>query len=153
MTYQTILLAVDLCDSDDPHVTKALEFAKSTNSQLHLVHAVEIIPNLTYETPAFLICCATDEDLEQQFYNEQKEKMAKFIAKHKIPTKNAHLVVGDSKEAILSAAKDLNANLILVGSHKKHSFFDENSNKVFPKLGSTANAIIKVAPCDVLILR
>ena len=50
-----------------------------------------------------------------------------------------------TKEGILGAARDHGADLIVVGSHGRHG--------LALLLGSTANAVLHGAPCDVLAVR
>ena len=50
-----------------------------------------------------------------------------------------------TKEGILGAAKEHGADLIVVGSHGRHG--------LALLLGSTANAVLHGAPCDVLAVR
>lgn len=50
-----------------------------------------------------------------------------------------------TKEGILGAAREHGADLIVVGSHGRHG--------LALLLGSTANAVLHGAPCDVLAVR
>jgi nucleotide-binding universal stress UspA family protein len=53
---------------------------------------------------------------------------------------------GPAASAILSAASELPAQLLVVGNHGRTGF-----NRV--ALGSVAEAIVRAAPCSVLIVR
>ena len=62
-----------------------------------------------------------------------------------IPQEQQFVEVGSVKEHIFDKVKKLNCQLIIIGSHSSsglHSF-----------LGSTANATVNHAPCDVIRLR
>ena len=54
-------------------------------------------------------------------------------------------VAASTKEGILETARELGADLIVVGSHGRHG--------LALLLGSTANAVLHGAPCDVLAVR
>ena len=50
------------------------------------------------------------------------------------------------KHAISTLAKDLNADLIVIGSHGHHGLIRNF-------LGSTASAVVNHAPCDVFVVK
>ena len=139
--YQKILLAVELLsDTDKVLVKKAQTLVGEGQAQLYLIHAVE---HLSSYGAAYGISAGVD--VEEMLLNEMKKSMSTLGAELKIPKERQIVKVGPAKFVILEEADRLNADLIVVGSHGRHG--------VRLLLGSTANAILHGAKCDVLAVR
>ena len=139
--YQNILLAIDLHPACDDVVTaRAVEIAKQNNAKLTIVHAIEHINayGVAQAYPAVI-------DLEEDMVKEAKEQLAKFAEKFNISAENQHVEVGSPKVVILNKAEEIKADLVIVGSHGRHG--------LALILGSTANAVLHYAGCDVLAVR
>ena len=136
--YRHILFATDLTDETDFVIGKVLEIQKLTNAKLSLVHVVEPMPGYSY---AYLGV----EDIEGQLVTEAREALVKLGAKCNVQQDNLVIEVGPTKSKILQVAEDLQADLIVCGSHGRHG--------LSLLLGSTANAILHGAKCDVLTVR
>jgi len=140
-TYQNILLAIDLHPAcDELTATKAAQIAKEMNSKLSIVHAIEHI-NAYGMAQAY----PTVIDLEEQMAKEAKEALHKFADKFNIAPANQYVEIGSPKIVILDKANEIKADLIIVGSHGRHG--------LALLLGSTANAVVHNAKCDVLAIR
>lgn len=139
--YKNILLAIDLHPScDETTAARAAQIAKESNAKLSIIHAIEHI-NAYGMAQAY----PTVIDLEEQMAKEAKEALAKFSEKFGIPPSNQFVEIGSPKIVILDKADELKADLIIVGSHGRHG--------IALLLGSTANAVIHNAKCDVLAVR
>lgn len=139
--YQNILLAIDLHPSCDELVAKrALDIAKQNNANLYIVHAIEHINayGVAQAYPAVI-------DLEEDMVKEAKEELARLSSKFDIPATHQFVEVGSPKVVILSKAEQAKADLIIVGSHGRHG--------LSLLLGSTANAVLHHAACDILAVR
>lgn len=137
-TYHNIILAVDLHPDCDEIVTqRAMEIAKQNNAKVTIVHAIEHI-NAYGVAQAY----PTVIDLEEQMVTEAKELLSKLSQKFSIPASQQIVEVGSPKIVILNHAEKLKADLIVVGSHGRHG--------ISLLLGSTANAVLHHAHCDVL---
>jgi universal stress protein A len=55
-------------------------------------------------------------------------------------------VHGDAATAIVNTAKDANADMIVIGKHGRHGALAR-------LLGSTAEHVVRDAPCDVLVVK
>lgn len=136
--YQRILLAVDLHPACDEAIAKrAVEVAQQNNATLSIIHAIEHI-NAYGVAQAY----PTVIDLEEQMVTEAKESLSKLAGKFNIPPAQQTIAVGSPKVVILDQAEKTNADLIIVGSHGRHG--------IGLLLGSTANAVLHHAHCDVL---
>ena len=78
------------------------------------------------------------------FSNLQK-MLGDQAKKFDIPKDRQHFELGPIKHVVVDLAKDLKADLIVVGSHSHHG--------LERLLGSKANAILHLAQCDVLTVR
>ncbi len=134
--YKHMLFATDLGEFSAEIGRKASALAKSLGAEITLMHAIEPIPAYGYPTYS---------DLESPFIDRAKQEMAKLGENLGIPINKQRISLGSVKVKVGETAKELNIDLIIVGSHSKHG--------LERLLGSNANAIIHAAPCDVLALR
>ncbi len=136
--YKHILLTTDFSEGSASVTKKACDLAKQMGAKLSLLHVVEPLPGYGY---AFI----GSAEVEVQLIEEAKKQIANMGKKHSIPKDNQHVEVGPTKIEINRVAKELNVDLIIVGSHGRHG--------LGYLLGSTANAVIHSAECDVLTIR
>lgn len=136
--YKHILFATDLMDDTEYLIEKVKALRSYTGSQLSLVHVVEPLPGYSY---AYLGI----EDIEGQLIEEARTTLAKLGETFSVDKSNQYIEVGPTKSKILKIADDIGADLIICGSHGRHG--------LSLLLGSTANAILHGAKCDVLTVR
>jgi len=149
MAYTQIIIAVDLTGDAQRVCLKALEIARNDKVQLTLIHVVEFIyqMSISYD-PMFYPTADHLSENEEQLINLAKEKMAELIKKIQIPVTASFeciVVSGIPKTEILHLAEKKQADLIICGSHGRSGFE--------LLLGSTANAVLHHASCDVLAVR
>jgi universal stress protein A len=136
--YKHILFATDLTEDTDYILEKVKGMRTYTGAKLSLIHVVEPLPGYSY---AYLGI----EDIEGQLIEESKTAIAKLGTQLKVDAKDLWVEVGPTKSKILGVADDIGADLIICGSHGRHG--------LSLLLGSTANAILHGAKCDVLTVR
>lgn len=136
--YKHILFATDLTDDTDYLIAKVRAMRDYAHAKLSLVHVVEPMPGYSY---AYLGI----EDIEGQLIEESRTALAKLGAELNVDKKDQCVEVGPTKSKIQSVAEQLGADLIVCGSHGRHG--------LSLLLGSTANAILHGAKCDVLVVR
>jgi universal stress protein A len=139
--YQHILLAVDFSKEFESVLAKAIEQQKINNAQMTLVHVVEYTGAMyTGEIPL-----PEDLDLDQRLAKQAETKLQAMIDQHKLQNTLQQVEIGTPKREIVRVADELNADLIIIGSHGRHG--------LQLLLGSTANGVLHLAKCDVLAIR
>lgn len=139
--YQNIVLAVELdSDCDDETVKKAVSLAKEFDANLYLLHAIE---HMSSYGAAYGV--AAGADIEEMLLENASTAMKKLGAQAGVPEENQIIKVGPARTILLEEADNLEADLIVVGSHGRHG--------IRLLLGSTANAVLHGAVCDVLAVR
>ncbi len=139
--YKRVLIALELIpESDELLIQKAQGLVVPGASQPYLAHAVEHMSNYG---AAYGVSAGVD--VEEALLDEAKKSMAKVATKYNIPEDHQIVKVGPAKFLILEEAEKHHVDLIVVGSHGRHG--------VRLLLGSTSNAILHGAKCDVLAVR
>lgn len=139
--YDHIVLAVELDTAcDDLPARRAASLTKQFSAKLTLIHAIE---HMTSYGAAYGI--AAGADIEEILLENAKEAMTNLAKKLDVPENQQIIKIGPAKLVVLEEVESLNADLIIVGSHGRHG--------VRLLLGSTANAILHGAKCDVLAVR
>lgn len=136
--YKHILFTTDLTDDTEHLMEKVRVVRGYTGAKLSLVHVVEPLPGYSY---AYLGV----EDIEGQLIEEARQAIAKLGEKLNVNPDDQHIEVGPTKTKILQVAEENGVDLIVCGSHGRHG--------LSLLLGSTANAILHGAKCDVLTVR
>lgn len=138
-----ILLATDLSVNAEKVAKKAKDLAEKYNAKLSIVHVLEYSP-IIYGNGEFSL--PMDIEVINSIENHAKKSLQKLGKKFDINEKNQHIANNHSiKGYIVELTEKLKIDLIVVGSHSKHG----------PELllGSTANAILHIAKCDVFAVK
>lgn len=136
--YKHILFATDLTEDTDYLVEKVRQMVSLTSAKLSLIHVVEPLPGYSY---AYLGI----EDIEGQLITESRSSLQRLAASLNVAADSQYVEVGPPKVKILDLAEEKNVDLIICGSHGRSG--------LSLLLGSTANAILHGAKCDVLTVR
>ena len=138
--YTHILVAVDLTE-ESRHVSKrACALRTACGAELSCAHVIEPL-SLAYggDIPMDL------STIQEQIQETAKAHLEEFAKTLDIAPGNQHLVFGRPETEIHALANQIEADLIVVGSHGRHG--------LALLLGSTANGVLHGAPCDVLAVR
>ncbi|NKB47091.1 MAG: universal stress protein [Legionellales bacterium] len=137
--YQRALLAVEFDEVGHHAARHAAKLMNKLGGVLHLTHIIEPFPAYAY--PGFAGFTEIEEPLKQHA-ETQLQTLGQELG---VDEDHLFLEIGSTKHEVLRLAKDLNIDLIIAGSHSKHG--------IAYLLGSTSNAILHGAECDVLIVR
>ncbi|ARN75672.1 universal stress protein [Oceanicoccus sagamiensis] len=138
--YQTILLATDLSDEGEQVAAKASTIASAENAVLHMIHVIEPL-SFAYGGDIPMDFSGIQDEIQKQ----AEAQMAEFASQYAVAADNQHIIIGRAENEIHSLAEELNADLVVLGSHGRHG--------IALLLGSTANGVLHGATCDVLAVR
>ncbi|MGH9219137.1 MAG: universal stress protein [Vicinamibacterales bacterium] len=141
-----VIGATDFSDPSLPALETAASEARRRQSRLHLVHVVDlgvhalagIGGGISYLTPPALQAI---EELRADAQERLEYKLASLAVDGQ-----AVAVSGPTVTMILDLAESSRAELIVVGTHGRSGFARLT-------LGSTAESVVRSAPCSVLVVR
>lgn len=142
LQYKHILIATDLSQYTDKVADHAFALAKLAKANISLVHVVEHTP-IVYGGGEFSI--PLDINLEEALRENATQALRVLGKRLEIPEQNQFVETGSIKRSIVELAEKLGVDLIVLGAHGKHGI-----EKI---LGSSANAVMHAAKCDVLTVR
>jgi universal stress protein A len=139
--YQHVLAAVDFSPGTEAVVERAGDLSQRYMARVSLIHVVE--PMLMEYTGELVL--PEDLDLERKLVDSGRQRIAEIGARLHARDSDCHVLVGSPRSEIVRVAEETGVDLILVGSHGRHG--------LALLLGSTANAVLHHAPCDVVAVR
>lgn len=144
MSYTHVLAAVDLSDEAKAVLKEAKQIADDHGAKLSLISVVKPLTQV-YGGLDMAAYTQASVNFEREAQAQAIEQLKKVGAGFGVDAKNVHAVIGAPAPQIVDTAKDVGADLIVVGSHGKHG--------LGLLLGSTANGVLHHAQCDVLTVR
>jgi universal stress protein A len=137
---KSILVPIDFSKTSQTALEYAVPLAEQFGAKVTLLHAIEPLPY-----PANLTYLPMGEGFPIKPLEEKLNKLAKKTIKPQ-HLKEVIVQVGTAFEVITNVARDRNADLIVITTHGhtglKHVF-----------MGSTAERVVRHAPCPVLVVR
>jgi universal stress protein A len=146
--YKHILFATELHESKSYIEDKVTELQNFSQAKLSVIHVVEPIPDTYYSGEYGVIpgLDSVDSIGTTKILKERAtEVLQPMIKRLSITAQDLHIPIGQTSEEILAFSEQENVDLIITGSHGVHG--------LQLLLGSTANAILHGAKCDVLAVR
>ena len=143
-TYQKLLVAVDLSSESELVLQKARRIA-ALDAEIHLVYVQEPMDNVYVGIVPQSAAYSGLGDLEAQLGEELKQKLAVLGESFNLSPTHLHILNGSPAHEIHRFAKENGVDLIVIGTHGQKG--------LQLLLGSTANAVLHGAGCDVLSVR
>lgn len=146
--YRHILLAVDFQPESETIVQRAQRMRRLLDARLTLLHVIEHIPPaMEYLTLGYSgeIALPESADLEGELVEVAKQQMDALGEQLEVPVAERLVKVGPIAHLIEEVASDINADLIVIGSHGRHGLLS--------LFGSTAGTILRHSSCDVLCVK
>jgi nucleotide-binding universal stress UspA family protein len=140
-----ILLATDGSEGAELAASRAVDLARRTDSELHLVH-VGIAPAFLMSDPGTV---GYDRMLLEEIEDEARELLRKLSWRVKVAggdVAGSHLRMGEVDLEIVGLAEKLEADLIVMGCRGRRGIRRAVG-------GSVSDAVIRHAPCPVLVAR
>lgn len=141
MHYRTVLVAVDLSNESDRIISRAIALADNDLQRIFLVHVVEPVA-AAYPIDAYAINMT---QLQEEATSIAAQRLGSFGEKYGIANHQQLVLTGAAATEIRNKADELNADLIVIGSHGTSGW------KLL--LGSTANKVLHGANCDIMTVR
>lgn len=140
----TILCPVDFSEISTEALKYAVEFGRTFNSRIVLIHVVEPI----IAPSDFTFGPLTSGEVEEKLVGHAEESLEKLASSIGLPEaeKNNIVVRGRASAEIVRVACEVDADLIVMGTHGY-------TGMVHVLIGSTAERVLRKAPCPVLTLR
>jgi len=143
-TYQKILVAVDLSSESEMVLKRAL-LVTDPDAEIQLVYVQEPMDNVYVGIVPQSAAFSGLGDLETQLGEELQQKLVVLGEKFSLPSDNLHILNGSPAHEIHRFARENDTQLIVIGTHGQKG--------LQLLLGSTANAVLHGAVCDVLSVR
>lgn len=140
MLPRNILVPTDLSEGAEQALDYACELARSLGARVHLLNVIGIpvlgVPELGVALTSTMI---------DSLIAENQQALDKLAAQ-KSCTGEVVLKTGDARDLILQTAKELDADLIVMGTHGRRGV-------TRALLGSVTESIVRSASCPVLTVR
>jgi universal stress protein A len=137
MTYQHLLAAIAIDEQGEGVAQRAKALATQFGARLSIVHVVEYIPLETGEA-----LMAAPPDLAAQLQEQARTRLHELSVRLGLEAAQLRVASGGVAAEIHRAAKELGADLIIVGHHPRHGLSALFSH--------TEEDVVQRARCDVL---
>ena len=140
---RVILVPIDFSAHSDGALDRAVDFAKAFGAKIHLLHsyAVPVQGVLPYD---FAVPDGVWDGIREAAESKLEELRQTVVSEGLEATGEVSPVI--PSEAILAVAREIDADLIVMGTHGhtglKHAL-----------LGSVAERTVRLAPCSVLTVK
>lgn len=142
--YGKVVVAVDLSEESGAIIERARQVS-AEGAEVHLVYVQEPMEAVYMGVVPYGPVFVGMDQVEDRLQKELKDKLSDLATTHGIPADNAHFLCGAPSREIHRFAEDNATDLIVLGTHGQKG--------VQLLLGSTANAVLHGASCDVLAVR
>ena len=143
MLPKNILVPTDLSDGAEEALDYACELARQFGATVHLINVIGIpvlgVPELGVALTSTVIdTMVRDNQTALEQLADRKRNLA--------PIGQILLRTGDARDVINQAAKEVGADLIVMGTHGRRGV-------TRALLGSVTETVVRTAPCPVLTVR
>jgi universal stress protein A len=145
--YKSILIAVDASEEADEVLEAAITVDPRGAAKFRVVTVIPpVMGVISGMDGASFAATWPLKDMEESITKEITENVRERVARFGIAPDQVDILFGRPAAEIRAHAANLNADLIVIGSHGRHGI---------PQvmLGSTANGVLHGAACDVLTVR
>jgi universal stress protein A len=142
MAYRNILVAVDTSEESDEIIDTAKGLLAGEGASISIVSVIQPLAGFYVDMYSML---GDPRGIESQAVEHAKVSLAELVSRHGIDPAAMEVIIGAPAPEIRKLAKDMGADLIVMGTHGQHG--------LGLMLGSTANAVLHGAACDVLSVR
>ena len=143
-TFSNILVAVDFSENSEHAFDYAVTLASQFNAELTVLHVI----NEPVDLRGFYVPHISFEQLEKEIEESAVKMMERFCSSRMGAFTNFRtaIVTGIPYDEIITAAARMDASLIVLGTHGRTGL-----DRIL--FGSTAERVVRSAPCPVLSVR
>jgi universal stress protein A len=138
--YRRILLVVDLTEDSLLIGRRACAIATALGAQIDLLHVVEYVP---VEPMGETLMPAVQ--IENELLDRARQRVTALGTQLGVPAASCRVEAGNVKSEIVRIARELHADLIVLGSRERHG--------LSILVNFTEDTVLHAAPCDVLAVR
>lgn len=141
---RNVLVGIDAEGRSDPAVHAALDLRKRFGSHVELLHVVHLPPPEWIAGRPIDVANQTAE-IEADAWQRLAKRLEPALKDGGGGAATEDLLqvrVGVPAQTLVERARELPADLVVLGAHERHGFLD---------FGSTARAVLASAPCDVWV--
>ena len=139
-SYRQLLVAIDLSDQSRAIAAKSVELARQGQAQLRLLHVIEFVP-VEPMSDALVPVVQIDEMVVAR----AKDQIVALAGALGVAADCCRVASGNVKGEILRQAREVGADLIVLGCRERHGL------SILVNL--TEDTVLHGAPCDVLAMR
>lgn len=144
MSYQKVLIAVDLTDEAEEVLAAAKNVVDLGTAETHLLTVIRPLARI-YGGLDMAPMAANALTFEEEAVKQAEQQVKALASVFDIPAKQAQVRVGAPSAEIKAFAAEHAVDLIVMGTHGRQG--------LGLLLGSTANAVLHGVPCDVLAVK
>lgn len=144
LNYQNILVPYDFSEYSKNSLEYAIDFCSFFKAKIYLIHVIEPVLYPADFSMGQIALPAIDAEFENKI-KEEIDKVAKNFIGEKLQYETI-VKTGKPFVEIIETASEINADLIIIATHGK-------SGVEQILFGSTAEKVVRKAPCPVLTIR
>ena len=137
MSYQHILVAVDLSNDSDYLVKRAVELAKPLNAELSFIHI-----DVSYAEVYTGLIDINLAETQNQTMKSSQQHLQKMADKAQYPVKHTLVGSGDLGNELCDTITEFNIDLLVCGHHQDF----------WSKFISSTKQLINCSPVDMLVV-
>ncbi len=145
---KTVVTPIDFSENAGKVAKSAAYVAGTFKAELHLLFVVQSFEDYS----GFFVPPVNLPNLEEELFRSAQERMDSFVEENKemldsagVVSVTSKVLAGDVGEEILNYAVEVNANLIIMGTHGYKGL-----ERIM--FGSVADKVVKTACCPVLTI-
>lgn len=142
--YRKVLVGLDLSQESQQVMERARSLV-AADSEIHIVYVFEPVDAVYFGVVPYAPVMGGADSFEDSVRSEMRNRLNDLGQKYQIPEPARHLITGSPAAEMRRLADEQGFDLIVVGTHGRAG--------VQLLLGSTANAVLHGAQCDVLAVR
>ncbi len=138
----TIVVGTDFSEQAEKATQYAIELARPLQAKVHLVYSWVMPVPVASEAVLYT------GEMINQIEDDAEEAMASGLKRYRATFAgiDGSVLCGDPRDTVVKIAGEKNAGLIIVGTHGRRGL-----RRAI--LGSVAEAVVRSAPCPVLVVR